>query len=111
MKDSLSLSQKTCQPCHTGLKALSVEQWRPFLGQLPEWEIHEGKLERNYRFKTFAEALAFVNRVGVLAEKEGHHPDLLIHDYRYVKVSLWTHLVSGFTENDFILAAKINEIT
>jgi 4a-hydroxytetrahydrobiopterin dehydratase len=110
MNLSRPLSEQSCQPCQEGLKPLSSEECQKYLSQLPEWEIHDGKLERHYRFKNFREALSLVNRAGEIAEKEGHHPDLLIHDYRCAKISVWTHVVSGLTENDFILAAKINEL-
>jgi len=72
--------------------------------------ISEKRLTRSFEFKNFQKALDFVNTVGVIAEKEDHHPDILMHGYRHVKISLDTHTVSGVTENDFIMAAKINQI-
>ena len=84
-----------------------IEALRP---QIPEWEIvnwHE--LKRRFIFKNFAESLAFVNKVGALAETEGHHPDIRF-GWGYVETTLFTHSVDGLSENDFILAAKIDAI-
>ena len=79
---------------------------------VPEWELAaDGKsVVRTYVFKDFKEALVFVNRIGVLAEAEGHHPDISIH-YNKVTLKLWTHEVGGLSINDFIVAAKINYIS
>ncbi len=76
--------------------------------QVPRWEIVDWhKLKRKFKFKNFAEALAFVNRVGALAESEGHHPDIRF-GWGYAEITLFTHAVGGLSENDFILAAKID---
>jgi 4a-hydroxytetrahydrobiopterin dehydratase len=84
------------------------------MAQLPEWQIvqHDGvdRLQRVYRFKTFVEALAFTNRVGQIAEAEGHHP-LLITEWGRVTVQWWTHKIGGLHINDFVLAAKTDELT
>ncbi len=91
---------------------MMVEQAEPLLKQLdPAWMLVDQAhlLVREFRFKDFAEALAFANKVGAVAEEEGHHPDLSI-SWGSVSVELSTHAVGGLTENDFILAAKIDEI-
>ena len=106
MKD---LTEKKCVPCEGGVAPLTREQFASFLSQLPEWQVVEDKeLVCEFVFKDFKEALVFINRVGDLAEKEGHHPDILLYGYKHVKITLSTHAINGLSENDFILAAKIN---
>jgi 4a-hydroxytetrahydrobiopterin dehydratase len=104
------LARKSCQPCEGG-SALKGEDLRKLYGQLQNgWVVaNEHHLEREYRFKDFKEALDFVNRLGEIAEREGHHPDLFL-TWGRVKVTLWTHSVGGLSENDFILAAKADEV-
>ncbi|HEY7216234.1 MAG TPA: 4a-hydroxytetrahydrobiopterin dehydratase [Thermoanaerobaculia bacterium] len=101
------LAQKHCKPCEAGESALKGEALRELYGQLPSgWMMpNEHHLEKEYRFKDFREALDFVNRLGEIAEQEGHHPDIFL-TWGKVKVTLWTHSVGGLSENDFILAAK-----
>jgi 4a-hydroxytetrahydrobiopterin dehydratase len=74
---------------------------------VPQWEVRGDKLHRRFVFKDFVQAMRFVNRMADVAEGEGHHPDFTVH-YREVDVAIWTHAVGGLTENDFILAAKID---
>jgi len=83
------------------------------LQEVSEWEIDEksSSIKRMWKFKDFKEALMFVNEVGELAEKENHHPDIFLHKYRKVTITLWTHVIKGLSENDFIMAAKINELS
>ena len=102
------LTAMHCAPRDGG--ALKGEELRKLLGQLQfGWTIpNEHHLEKEYRFKDFREALDFVNRLGEVAEREGHHPDIFL-TWGKVKVTLWTHSVGGLTENDFILAAKADE--
>jgi 4a-hydroxytetrahydrobiopterin dehydratase len=76
------------------------------LGQIPGWETHDEKLHRRFKFKNFVEAMRFVDRMAEIAEAENHHPDFTVH-YNEVEVVIWTHAVGGLSENDFILAAKI----
>jgi 4a-hydroxytetrahydrobiopterin dehydratase len=84
---------------------------RSLLSQLTsEWTINDsGHLEKKYSFRNFVDALAFVNQIGDLAEKEGHHPDIHL-SYGKVRVELWTHKINGLTESDFIFAAKCEEL-
>ena len=104
-----ALTNKHCVPCEGGIPALTAEEIAPLMTQLEGWSV-DGveKLTRTYRFPDFVQALAFVNRLGEVAEEEGHHPDILL-TWGKVKVCLWTHSVSGLTENDFIVAAKADE--
>jgi len=111
MKDT-KLAKKHCVPCEGGqVAALSIDAIQSRLGQLKGWRLNGNQIEKDFSFKDFREVMDFVNRVAEIAESEGHHPDLLIHQYRQLKVTLWTHATSGLTDNDFILAAKIDEIS
>ena len=106
----MDLSNKKCVPCEVGGKPLSPPDVEIFIGGLPRWQaIDNKKIERDWKFKNFKEAMNFVDKVAEIAENEGHHPDIHIH-YNKVKLELWTHEVGGLTENDFILASKIEEI-
>lgn len=106
-----SLTQKKCTPCEGGIPPLKGDQLKPFLEQLnPEWNVvDEKKITRTYSFKTFVKAIEFVTSVADLAESEGHHPDFIVH-YNKVTIELWTHKIDGLFDNDFIMAAKIDEI-
>lgn len=104
-----ALTSKHCVPCEGGIPALSAEEIKPLLAQLEGWTVVSGKrLAKTYRFPDFAKALAFVNRAGAVAEAEGHHPDLHL-SWGKVGVELFTHAIGGLSENDFILAAKLDE--
>lgn len=105
------LTQKKCVACESGMPPLTPEQLEEFQRQLKSpWNVKENKvIERRFKFKTFAEALKFVNKVGEIAEGEGHHPDISF-GWGYAIISLTTHNIGGLSENDFILAAKIDEI-
>jgi len=105
------LNQKKCLPCTKASGALASQELNQFLLELGEsWKIEDGKkLSKPFIFKNFKEALSFVNQVGALAEQEGHHPDLLL-SYGKVLLELFTHKVGGLTENDFILAEKIDAL-
>jgi 4a-hydroxytetrahydrobiopterin dehydratase len=106
------LTQKRCLPCEGGIPALRAEQVRELLAALPAWKLtaDNQRIRREWRVKDFLTALDFFQRVGQLAEDEGHHPDLHLVGYRNVAIEIWTHAVSGLTENDFILAAKIDKL-
>ena len=103
----MSLADKTCIPCRGGVPPLEPARVQELLGQLENgWGLNTaGHIERLYEFKNFAEALAFVNRVGAVAETEGHHPDLYLA-WGKCKVEIWTHKINGLTESDFYMAAK-----
>ena len=103
----MSLADKQCIPCRGGVPPLPQARIDELLKELdPGWHLNAaGHLERSYEFRNFAEALAFANRVGAIAEQEAHHPDLHVAWGRCV-VEIWTHKVDGLTESDFYLAAK-----
>jgi 4a-hydroxytetrahydrobiopterin dehydratase len=105
----MDLTKKKCKPCEGGMKPLAPDEARALAEQVPKWKLRkdEPRLWREYVFKDFVRAIKFVNKVAELAEAEGHHPDLHIH-YNKVKLVLWTHDLGGLSENDFILAAKID---
>jgi 4a-hydroxytetrahydrobiopterin dehydratase len=106
------LTQKRCLPCEGEIPALQPAQVRDLLAALPAWKLtaDSQRIRREWRVKDFLTALDFFNRVGRLAEAEGHHPDLHLASYRNVAIEIWTHAVGGLTENDFILAAKIDKL-
>jgi len=108
-----SLTTEKCIPCHGGAPPATeaeVAQWKP---QVPDWQLVERdsirRLDRVFHFPSFVEALAFTNRVGALAEAEGHHPALLT-EWGRVTVSWWTHAIRGLHRNDFIMAAKTDAL-
>ncbi len=106
------LHTKNCTPCQAGAPPLSKEQSQDLLKQLqPGWGFNkEGHIEKEYVFPTFLKAIEFANKVAEIAEAEGHHPDLHIA-WGKCRVEIWTHKIHGLTENDFILASKINRRT
>ena len=106
------LTRKHCVPCEGGVPPLSPAEVQTYLAALPAWQLTaDGKrIRREWRVKDFLTGLDFFNRVGQLAEEEGHHPDLHLVGYRNVAIELWTHAAGGLTENDFILAAKIDTV-
>jgi 4a-hydroxytetrahydrobiopterin dehydratase len=104
------LASKTCVPCRGGTPPLKGEELDDLRRQIPGWEVvEEHHLRHRFRFKNFREALDFVNRVGELAEEQGHHPDVGF-GWGYAEVTVYTHKIDGLTESDFILAAKISEL-
>jgi 4a-hydroxytetrahydrobiopterin dehydratase len=105
------LAQKHCVPCKGGTPALQGEPLRALASQVPEWTVvRDHHLERVFKFPDFVTALAFVNRIGEVAEAEGHHPDLEL-GWGRVAVKIYTHKVDGLSESDFILAAKISALS
>lgn len=108
---SEDLTQKKCVPCEGGDPPLTQAQVQAYLPQISdEWQVEDNKkIQREFTFADFKRAMGFVNRIAEIAEDEGHHPDLYIF-YNKVRVELWTHAVKGLSENDFIIAAKIDQL-
>ncbi|MEM8864868.1 MAG: 4a-hydroxytetrahydrobiopterin dehydratase [Planctomycetota bacterium] len=106
------LVQKKCLPCEGGVEACSLEESKQQLEQLPGWQLtHEGKrIRKDWKVKNFLAGIDFFQRCAEVAEEDAHHPDLHIEGYRNVSVELWTHAIGGLSENDFILAAKIDQL-
>ena len=104
-----SLAAKTCVPCRGGVPPLRGQELVSLHQHVPEWQVvSEHHLVRQFKFSDFKQALAFVNRVGDLAEAQGHHPDILLA-WGKAEITLWTHKINGLTESDFIMAAKIDQ--
>jgi 4a-hydroxytetrahydrobiopterin dehydratase len=104
------LASKTCVPCKGGTPPLKGAELDTLRRQVPEWEVvEEHHLRKVFRFANFREALNFVNRVGGLAEEQGHHPDISF-GWGRVEITVWTHKIDGLTESDFIFAAKVDTL-
>ena len=105
-----SLTAKRCRPCEGGIERMSREQAEAELPMLAGWRLSQDglRIEKHWRMKNFSAGIEFLNRVADLAEQEGHHPDLHLEGYSHLWIELWTHAVGGLSENDFILAAKID---
>jgi 4a-hydroxytetrahydrobiopterin dehydratase len=108
-----SLASRTCVPCRGGVPPLKGKELDQIHKQLPhaaDWKIvNEHHITRTFTFPDFKQALDFVNRVGALAEEQGHHPDILL-TWGKAEITLWTHKVDGLSESDFIMAAKIDQL-
>jgi 4a-hydroxytetrahydrobiopterin dehydratase len=105
------LAGKACTPCRGGVPPLNRDEAARYLSQVPDWELQDDghRIQRTWRFKSFREALAFVQEVGELAEAEGHHPEICF-GWGQATVSLQTKKIKGLHENDFIMAAKIDRV-
>jgi 4a-hydroxytetrahydrobiopterin dehydratase len=99
-----------CKPCEGGTKKMQMSAARRYMPMVEGWKLCRDMISRQLKFKDFKEAVRFVNRVAVLAEKEGHHPDITIHSWNRVRLHLYTHAIGGLSQNDFIMAAKINKM-
>jgi len=114
MSDSSDLHNKSCIPCMGGIPPFAISEIHKYLKKVDGWDVKKNKeeyyfLEKNFKFKNFLESQKFVNLVGDVAEKEGHHPDIMF-GWGYARIQIFTHKINGLVESDFILAAKINKI-
>jgi len=102
-----------CEVCRSGAPTITEDEIQKLLPQIPQWDVvghHDVKqLEREFKFKNFADALAFTNKVGELAEENGHHPAILT-EWGRVTISYWTHKIKGLHRSDFTMAAKTDEL-
>ena len=105
------LAGKTCTPCRGGIPPMTADEAKQYLEQTPGWQLHSvaTRIERTFKFANFREALDFVDQIGALAEAVGHHPDIRF-GWGYCTVELYTHKIKGLHQNDFIMAAKIDEL-
>lgn len=104
------LSQKKCESCEGKTEPLTKEEYKPYLEKVNEWKVkNKKKITKDFEFENFEEALEFVNQVGEIAEEENHHPDILLHDWNQIKITIMTHAINGLSENDFIIASKIDQ--
>jgi len=107
----MSLADKTCVPCRGGVPPLKGDALNALKQELPDWEVvGEHHLHKTFRFPDFQKALDFVNRAGAIAEQQGHHPDILLA-WGKAEVTIFTHKIDGLTESDFVLAARINQVS
>jgi 4a-hydroxytetrahydrobiopterin dehydratase len=106
------LRVRKCKPCEGGVPLIPRDEAEGLLANLPQWKLSEDgkRIRREWVAKNFVAAMDFLNDVAELAEDEGHHPDLHVVGYRNVAIELWTHAIGGLSENDFITAAKIDEL-
>ncbi len=104
------LAAKSCIPCRGGVPPLEGEEIQALLALLGnDWTVvDDHHIQKNYEFKDFADALGFTNRIGAIAEEQGHHPDIYLA-WGKVGITIWTHRINGLTESDFVLAAKCDE--
>lgn len=108
----MDLKDKKCVPCSTWIPPLSEEEKRLRMKEIsPEWKLTQesSRLRRDFKFKNFKKALAFANAVGALAESEKHHPEFFL-GWGHCDIEIWTHMNNNLVENDFILAAKIDQV-
>jgi 4a-hydroxytetrahydrobiopterin dehydratase len=112
----MELKDKRCVPCEGGTPPLAQKTVSTLMGQLSGWQLGAGadkgappQISKRFKFVDFLAAMAFVDKMAALAEEQGHHPDFCVH-YSEVDVTLWTHAVGGLSENDFILASKLDAI-
>ena len=108
----MDLTQKKCVPCEGGTPPMSGSEEEKYMKETPDWKLDrqgDHSIGRRFEFENFVGAIEFVNQVAELAEEEGHHPDICIN-YNKVQMDLSTHAANGLTENDFILASKIDRL-
>ena len=107
----MALDKQSCVPCRGGVPPLTRAEAESYLGETPQWRLGDAatQIDREFSFKDFKAALGFVDQLGALAEKEGHHPDITF-GWGYAKVVLYTHKIHGLHQNDFIMAAKIDRL-
>ena len=107
----MDFASRKCVPCEGGVPAMAPAQVDEALRSLDGWDAREGRrrIHKHYRFKDFVQAMRFVDALASVAEAEGHHPDFTVH-YSNVDVELWTHAIGGLSENDFIVAAKLDAL-
>ena len=112
MTGSSELTQKRCEPCEGKGNPFNRQEAQKMLSQIPGWQIHEnGKMIfREFNMKNFMAAVKFINQIAEIAEADNHHPDIHLTGYRKLKIELSTHAIGGLSENDFIVAAKINTL-
>lgn len=108
----MKLTEQKCVACEGGVIPFSPREIEILIKQVSGWLVSADQktISKKYRFKDFKEALVFINKVGDIAEAEGHHPDIHLVNFREVKIDLSTHAIDGVSNNDFIVAAKINEV-
>ena len=109
MNNVCDLTNKQCKPCEGGVPPLTQDEAKDLLKQLDAWELHDMRISKNFTFKNYYQVLAFVNAVAWMTHREDHHPDMTV-GYNKCKVDYLTHAIGGLSQNDFICAAKLDEL-
>ena len=114
MTDTSDLHNKNCIPCKGGIPPFEISEIHKYLKKVDGWDVKKTEdetyfLEKKFNFDNFLKSQKFVNKVGDIAEKEGHHPDI-VFGWGYAKIQIFTHKIKGLVESDFILAAKVDKI-
>ena len=114
MSDNNDLHNKNCIPCKGGIPPFDISEIHKYLKKIDGWNVKKKEdenffLEKNFEFKNFIESQKFINKVGEIAEAEGHHPDIWF-GWGYAKIKIFTHAIKGLHESDFVLAAKVDKI-
>lgn len=107
----MKLEEKRCKPCEGGIPSLTKEESEEYLKQIDNWTLENNSIIKKFKLKNFSEAINFVNKIAEVVEKEQHHTDILVYGWNKVKVTMSTHAIKGLSENDFIIAAKLDKIT
>jgi 4a-hydroxytetrahydrobiopterin dehydratase len=112
MASIMDLAKKHCVPCEGGIAPFDPKNAQAYLKNVKGWELVDDnkKIQKDFVLNNFVEAVDFVNKVAEIAETEDHHPDLFVHSYKKLRITLSTHAIGGLSENDFILAAKIDAL-
>ncbi len=111
MVSANSLSKLKCIPCEGGIDPMTRAEFEKYLIQVDGWRVvDDQKLTKDFKFKNFTLAMDFINQIARIAEKEDHHPDILLHSYNHVTLTLSTHAIRGLSINDFILAFRIDSL-
>jgi 4a-hydroxytetrahydrobiopterin dehydratase len=107
-----TLETKQCVPCEGGVAKYSLAEATAQVAALPAWRLSQDgtRIRRDWQLKSFRDGIRLINTIGALAEREQHHPDLHLENYRDIRVEIYTHAIGGLSENDFILAAKIDTV-
>lgn len=106
----MDLTQKVCKACEGWEKPFTNKEAQKYLKHVKNWRLVKKSIEKEFKFKNFKDAINFINKIAVIAEQEGHHPDIYLHGWNKVKFILSTHAIKGLSENDFIMAAKIDKL-
>jgi 4a-hydroxytetrahydrobiopterin dehydratase len=109
MEELMSLIEKKCVPCEGGVEKYNDAMATKLLEHVDGWNLNDNQIQKRFEFGNFVQAMDFLNQVKDVAEEEGHHPDFCVH-YNKVDFTIWTHAIGGLSENDFILAAKIDHL-
>jgi 4a-hydroxytetrahydrobiopterin dehydratase len=106
---AMKLIEQKCEPCRGGTPPLSRQDAQVMLNEIPDWMLKDASIERTFQFRDFKESISFINKVAEIANEQDHHPDIHIY-YSKVRIELSTHKINGLSKNDFILAAKIDDL-